>query len=101
MAVHLYSFNDDHPPVEYLQKLFDHMKKVAIMTGNNQSKIFEDNQFSQKVWGLGGSALTDAKLLSELQNRVDHQKDYKLPEGYTKVIEKEMVSTYKVPDSLI
>ena len=42
------------------------MKKIAIMTGNNQSKMFEDNQFAQKVWGIGGSAQTDAKLLLEL-----------------------------------
>jgi hypothetical protein len=63
--------------------------------------MFEDNQFAQKVWGLGGSAQTDAKLLSELQKRVDQQKDYKLPEGYTKAVEKEIISTYKVPDSLV
>jgi len=73
------------------------MKRVAVVTGSNIAGVFDDNFYNQKVWSKGGSAQTDSKVVQELQKRVDEDKNFQLPDGYIKVLEKDIVTTHKLP----
>ena len=53
LAVHLYSFDGEMTPVEYLQKLLNYFKRIANMKGHNTAKLFEDPSYTT----IGDSAL--------------------------------------------
>jgi hypothetical protein len=87
--VHIYSYEGDLTPSEYLQKLMDYFKKAVIKTQNNIGKLFEDPTLT--------SAVTDTVFLSELNKRLAADPLLKLPEGFLKVIERDVVNHYIIP----
>lgn len=73
LAVHVYSFDAQMSPAEYLQKLFDHFKKIAQKNGSNNAKLFDDpSQFT----------VGDNKLVAELNKRLSQDPSYPLPDGF-------------------
>jgi len=63
--------------------------------------VFDENFYNMKVWGKQGSAQTDQKLLEELQKRVNEDKSFQLPDGYQKVLEKDIIIKHKLPSYLV
>ena len=37
-------------------------------------------------------------MLAELNRKISNDPNFKLPEGYTKIVDKEVLSNYKIPD---
>ncbi|CDW79816.1 UNKNOWN [Stylonychia lemnae] len=88
LAVHLYSFNAQLSPQQYFQQLFDYLKLIANKKGSSNAKLFDDPNQIQ---------IGDSKLIQELNKRLQKDPNYQLPDGFTKVVEKEVVDLYVIP----
>lgn len=90
IAVHLYSFDSAMTPVEYLGKLFETFTKSS----SNIGKLFLPGNAEE---GQLHSGVVDNKLLAELNRRLSYDPSYQLPEGFSKVIEREIENKYSIP----
>eukprot|EP00347_Sterkiella_histriomuscorum_P016192 403354133 len=88
LAVHLFSFDAQMSPAEYLQRLFDHFKTISQKIGSNNAKLFED----PSQYNIG-----DQKMLIELNKRIQKDPSYPLPDGFQKKVDKEVVNNYSIP----
>ena len=75
-------------PAEYLQKLFDYLKIAAQKNRSNLAKMFDDQT---------QSGVVDNDIIKELNRRLAKDPQYQLPDGFSKVVEKEIVNVYKIP----
>jgi hypothetical protein len=94
LAYLLYHFDSALPPSEYLNRLFEHFRAASIKSGSNLSKLF---QAAGNEDGLLVSGVLDNKLIAELNRRLALDPSLKLPDGYQKVTEKEMITSYTIP----
>lgn len=90
IAVHLYSFESAMTPVEYLKKLFETFTK----SNSNLGKLFIPGNAEE---GQLHSGVVDNKLLAELNRRLSQDPSYALPDGFSKVIEREIENKYVIP----
>lgn len=91
IAVHIYSYDSAMAPVEYLNKLFDQFSK----SNSNIGKLFQSGNAEE---GNLTSGVVDNKVLAELNRRLSQDPTYHLPDGYSKVIEREIENKYRLPD---
>ncbi len=86
-------------PSEYLQKLFDHFRTAATKSGSNLLKLFQASIASDDPGQtLLVSGVVDNNLIAELNKRLAVDPEYKLPDGFVKVTEKEIGNRYHIPD---
>lgn len=97
LAVHMYSYDSAMTPSEYLQKLFDHFRTAANKSGSNLLKLFQATLAEDPGSSLLVSGVLDNQLIAELNKRLAMDPDYKLPDGYVKVTEKEIENSYHIP----
>lgn len=77
-------------PKEQLMKLIQHFEKATRSRGQS-TLLYEDPDTT---------TIGDQDLLREMNRRVKENPDFILPEGYYKVIEREQVYNYVLPDYL-
>lgn len=94
LAYLLYHFDSALPPSDYLNRLFEHFRAAALKSGSNLSKLF---QATTNEDGILVSGVMDNKLIAELNRRLAIDPNMKLPDGYQKVTEREIVTVYTIP----
>ena len=75
-------------PAETLMKLITFFEESARSRGQS-TLLYEDPD---------ATSLGDKKIIEELNKRIAINPNYSLPEGYTKVIEKDFTYEYKIPE---
>ena len=78
------------PPVESIKALKTHFEKATKARGH--TTILYDDPDS--------TSIGDPKLLKALNKKLEENPEYPVPEGFSKVVEKDLVYRYEVPEFL-
>lgn len=76
-------------PYEYMNKLFQHFRRVAKEKSLSTVKLFEDPDLA---------TFGDVSMKMELNKRLQVNPNSTIPDGFTKVVEKDVHHVYKIPE---